>query len=135
MNRYNQTLQMIMDLYTKLYEKENAEVMDKCCFTDDFKEKLPLRDADSIFANKDYRNKIFEILNFFEILSVAVDVKHIDKKVLKEMAGYRIIVSFEKLYPFIQLLSDHYVEPKNRPYQHFESLYRKLKKWYEGGKR
>jgi len=116
-----------------LNKKENFKIIRKIRLMDDFSERLSLNEALEIYnKSNENKSKIYEILNFYEALSLSVFCKHIDGKVLRRMAGYRIYNAYEKLEPFISIIGDNYETLQARPYQHYKQLYLKWNKYYGG---
>lgn len=133
LNRYNQTFKIIDDLETMLNKQENLEMIHTIGLMDDFSERLSLIEAMEIYNKSDEnKTKIYEILNFYETLSLSVFCKHIDGKILRKIAGPRIFNAYEKLAPFISIIADNYKTPQTRPYQHYKKLYDKWDKYYGG---
>lgn len=135
LNKYNQTFHTIVNLETMLNKKDNAQIIREIRLMDDFTRRLSLNEAQGIYNRSDEdRQKIYEILNFYEALSLSVFSKHIDGKILRKMAGPRIYNAYEKLSPFIAVIADNYETPQTKPYQHYGELYNKWKKYYGGKK-
>lgn len=133
LNRYNQTFKIISDLDVILNKEENSRIIQQAKLMEDFSDRLTLDEAIAIYNESvDNQKIIYEILNFYEALSLSVSCKHIDGKILRRMYGSRIINAYEKLDPFISAIADNYKSPKRKPYQHFQELYDKWKKYYGG---
>lgn len=136
MNRYNQTFQMIADMEAMLNKEESSSLIQKIRILEDFSDRLSLGEAQEVYGECDANKKqIYEILNFYEKLSLSIFLKHTDGKVLKNMYGFRILNTYEKLKPFIVIIADHYEDPRIKPYQHFEELYTRWKKNYKNMRR
>lgn len=133
LNRSNQTFKKIEELDELLYHRsELKDIISNIRVINDCEDPLSIAEAEEIYNNNKLR--IFEILNFFESLSLEVFCKNIDKKILYKIYGPRLCNAYEKLHPFILVIADIYKKPNIRPYQHFDLLYKKFDK-KRGGKK
>lgn len=127
LNRNNQTFKKIEELDEILYHRsELRKIIKDIHLIDDCEKSLSIMEAGEILKDNDLY--IYEILNFFESLSLSVISKNIDEKILKKIYGQRICEAYKKLHPFIRLIADKYEDPNTKPYQHFSLLYNNLKK-------
>lgn len=125
LNRNNKTFEMISQLDNIMNGKVNkgSRLVEEINLIDDFSGAISDKKARKIVKSKAKRKIVYEILNFYESLAVAVFSKNVNKKILQRMSGYRILNAYKKLKPFILCIRDEYEEPKSKPYQHFEQLY------------
>lgn len=133
LNRKNQTFNKIGELDKLMYTPNSLTfIIDKVGLLEDTMEPIELKSAFILFENN--KNNIFELLNFFESLSLSVFSKNIDEKILRKNYGVRIHKYYIKLNPFIRLIADKYRDPNMEPYQYFRELYDKWDKFYGGKK-
>lgn len=126
LNRDNQTFIKIEELDEMLYRRKRLKKLIKeIRLLDDCDVHRPLSEVDKIFHKYDKR-KVYEILNFFEDLSLSVFLGNINIEILRRIYSSRICNAYEKLSPFITLIADKYENPNQKPYQHFSELYKLL---------
>lgn len=135
LNRDNRTFEMISQLDGMMTDDKpgKEDIIKKIHLLDEFSPRVSLEEAISIYSTDKNRSIIYEILNFYETLALAVFNKNINKDILLSMYGYRIINAYEKLDPFISVIKDKYENRQSPPYQHFKLLYDKCiqSRWYK----
>ncbi|MDE6900976.1 MAG: DUF4760 domain-containing protein, partial [Oscillospiraceae bacterium] len=108
------------------------EIIQKIHLKNDDVAALNQGEAEVVFAySEENRQVIFDILNFYEMLSAAIINRHLDEETMRQIAGYRIFTAYKKLSPFI-VICQRYNDGDNRPYQHYEELYTEWKRYYSG---
>lgn len=133
LKRDSKTFIKIEELDEMLYRQERLkDVIDKTRLTDDCKGHCSLSEAEKIYEEVG-KEKIYEILNFFEDLSLSVFLGNINVEILRRIYSDRICNAYKKLDPFIKCIADKYEDPNKKPYQHFETLHRMLCE-LDGGK-
>lgn len=135
LNRDNRTFEMIsqLDKMINSDESKKKDVIKKIRLLDEFSIRVSLEEAMVIYSDDTNRSIIYEILNFYEALALAVFNKNVNKEILLSMYGYRIINAYKKLDPFISVIKDKYENQQSPPYQHFKTLYEKCIKsrWFK----
>lgn len=131
-NRYNKTFETMEKLDKMLNKNEDLlSIINAIGLMDDYSCTLSIEESVNIYNQEKNKRKIYEILNFYESLSLGVFFRHIDEKILKKIYGPRIFNAYKKLYPFITIISTKYNNPQVKPYQHFQKLYKRWRKDYE----
>ena len=134
LNRKNHTFDKISELENFLYSSDSSwkDLIEEIGVLNDQMQVLEYSAVAEIYDNKEKRNILYAILNYFESLSLAVFTKNIDERILKKIYGKRIHRAFIKLHPFITLIAANYHDPQYKPYQHFERLFMKWDKSHGG---
>lgn len=132
LNKGNLTFQKISEMDTILNKAEYQDIIRRIQLKNDHVDALTAEESSQIFRySEENRQIIYDILNFFEALSAATLRKYLDEEALRQMAGFRIVKIYEKLKPFIGIIrKGRRVEVQ--PYQHYEELCQKWKKYYGG---
>ena len=126
LERDSQTFIKIEELDEMLYRRKRLKkVIKKVRLMDECKSHCSLSEAEAIFK-KYGEEKIYEILNFFEDLSLSVFLGNINIEILRRIYSGRICNAYKKLDPFIKHIADKYEDPNKKPYQHFSTLHRLL---------
>lgn len=140
LKRDSQTFVKIEELDEILYRRKRLKKVIKAIrLTDDCKGHCSLSKAEAIYK-KFGKGKIYEILNFFEDLSLSVFLGNINVEILRRIYSDRICNAYKKLDPFIKCIADKYEDPNKKPYQHFATLHKLLceldggKNGYQDGK-
>lgn len=132
LNRKNRTFEKITELEGFLYNNSNKvmqQIINKIGLLEGNTEPIDLELALRIYRR--YQYLIYQLLNYFESLSLAVFEKNIDKEILFLIYGKRIRRAHNKLYPFISLITTELKDDRYRPYQHFDRLADKLDRYYQ----
>lgn len=140
LKRDSQTFTKIEELDEILYRRKRLKKVIKAIrLTDDCKGHCSLSEAEAVY--KEFgKGKIYEILNFFEDLSLSVFLGNINIEILRRIYSDRICNAYKKLDPFIKCIADKYEDPNKKPYQHFTTLHKLLceldggKNGYQDGK-
>lgn len=134
LNRKNLTFEKIKELEELLYgEGPLREIIKKIGLLEG-KKPVGYNKAYKIFKENKYL--LYQLLNYFESLSLAVIEKNIDEDILFQIYGKRLQRAYIKLHPFIDLIVRE-TEPTDslyEPYQHFDELFEKVNQ-YLGGKK
>lgn len=133
LNRKNLTFEKIKELEELLYGDGSLRKTIKKIGLLQGKKPVGYNKAYRIFKKDKYL--IYQLLNYFESLSLAVIEKNIDQDILFKIYGKRLRRAYIKLHPFIELIVRE-TEPTDslyEPYQHFDELYLKVDQ-YLGGK-
>lgn len=126
LNRDNQTFMKIQELDEMLYRRKRLKkIIKEIRVLDDCKGHINFSEVAVILKKYD-RRKLYEILNFFEDLSLSVFLGNVNIGILRRIYSSRICNAYEKLNPFIQAIADQYEDPNKKPYQHFSELYELL---------
>lgn len=84
---------------------------------------------------ENHRRELYDVLNFFERLSLAQKIDAINTTVLMQMYGIRIKEAYERLKPYIDQIQlqtggGQGRQDRNKPYQHFDEFGYELQKKY-----
>lgn len=129
LNRKNMTFEKIKELENFLYHNEAlAEMIQTTGLLTERGEAVDGNTEAEIMKKDKYL--LYQLLNYFESLSLAVFEKNIDQKILFKIYGRRLQRAYIKLHPFIVLITADSPDPRYKPYQHFDKLYDKLKRYF-----
>lgn len=132
LNQKNRTFEKITELEGFLYNNSNI-VMQKIIIVigllSDNKDTIDRDTASKIYDRCKY--SVYQLLNYFESLSLAVIEKNIDKEILFRIYGKRIRRAHKRLHPFISLIATDQEDDRYRPYQHFDLLADELDRYYQ----
>lgn len=135
LNRGNLTFQKVNEMDALLNKAEYQDIIRRIRLKDDHASALTEKESVQIFEySEENKQVLYDILNFFEALSAATLRRNLDEATLRQMAGHRIFKIYQKLDPFIMMIRKNFKKDESSiwPYQHYEELYKKWKKYYGG---
>lgn len=132
LNRKNLTFVKISELERFLYNNPNdtmQKIINKIGLLEENKDHVELEKVINIYTCN--KNLIYQLLNYFESLSLAVFEKNIDYEILFRIYGKRLRRAHSRLHPFISLIATERQDDRYRPYQHFDRLAVELDRYYQ----